>query len=90
MRVMIDPQLAMFRMALLPPKTPADTVATMRKAFAEMWTDPAFLADYARVMKTQPVLVAGDEGQKLLTEIGTIPKPIKDFLVDYSTRLTST
>jgi tripartite-type tricarboxylate transporter receptor subunit TctC len=89
MRIMIDPQLAMFRMALLPPKTPADTVAIMRKAFQEMWTDKAFLADYARVMKTEPFLVAGADGQKLLAEIGTVPKPVKDFLVDYSTRLTS-
>ena len=49
----------------------------------------AFLADYARVMKTEPVLVSGDEGQKLLAAIGTVPKPIKDFLIDYSTRMTS-
>ena len=89
LRTMIDPQLAMFRMALLPPKTPADTVAIMRKAFQEMWTDRAFLADYARVMKTEPVLIRGEDGQKLLAEIGTVPKPVKDFLVDYSTRMTS-
>jgi hypothetical protein len=89
LRIMIDPQLAMFRMALLPPKTPADTVATMRKAFQDMWTDRAFLADYARVMKTEPVLISGDDGQKLLADIGAVPKPIKDFLVDYSTRMTS-
>ena len=86
---MIDPQLAMFRMALLPPKTPASTVAVMRKAFQEMWADRAFLADYARVMKTEPVLISGAEGQMLLAEIGTVPKPIKDFLVEYSTRMTS-
>ena len=66
-----------------------DTVATMRKAFQEMWADKAFLADYARVMKTEPVIVPGDEGQKLLAAIGTVPEPIKDFLVDYSNRLTS-
>jgi tripartite-type tricarboxylate transporter receptor subunit TctC len=89
LRTMIDPQLAMFRMALLPPKTPASTVAVMRKAFQEMWADRAFLADYARVMKTEPVLISGAEGQILLAEIGTVPKPIKDFLVDYSTRMTS-
>jgi len=40
-------------------------------------------------MKTEPVLVSGDEGQKLLAAIGTVPKPIKDFLIDYSTRMTS-
>jgi hypothetical protein len=89
MRAMMDPQLAMFRMALLPPKTPADITATLRKAFNEMWTDRAFLADYTRVMQTQPVLVTGDEGQKILADIGAVPKPIKDFLLDYSNRLTS-
>lgn len=89
LRTMIDPQLAMFRMALLPPKTPADTTAVMRKAFQELWSDRAFLADYSRVMKTEPILVAGEQGQKILAEIGAVPKPVKDFLVDYSTRLTS-
>jgi tripartite-type tricarboxylate transporter receptor subunit TctC len=89
LRTMIDPQLAMFRMVLLPPKTPADTAMLMRAAFKELWTDRAFLADYTRVMKTEPVLVTGDEGQKILLEIGAVPAPIKDFLVEYSTRLTS-
>jgi tripartite-type tricarboxylate transporter receptor subunit TctC len=89
LRTMMDPQLAMFRMVLLPPKTPADTTATLRKAFNEMWTDRAFLADYTRVMQTQPALVTGDEGQKILADIGAVPKPIKDFLLDYSNRLTS-
>jgi tripartite-type tricarboxylate transporter receptor subunit TctC len=79
----------MFRMSLLPPKTPADITATLRKAFNETWTDRAFLADYTRVMQTQPVLVTGDEGQKILADIGAVPKPIKDFLLDYSNRLTS-
>jgi hypothetical protein len=86
---LIDPQLAMFRMAMLPPKTPADTTTLMRAAFKELWTDRAFLADYTRVMKTEPVLVTGDEGQKILAEIGAVPAPIKEFLVEYSTRLTS-
>jgi tripartite-type tricarboxylate transporter receptor subunit TctC len=89
LRVMMDPQLAMFRMVLLPPKTPADITATMRKSFNEMWTDPAFLADYTRVMKTQPVMVSGDAGQKILADIGATPKEIRDFLLDYSTRMTS-
>jgi tripartite-type tricarboxylate transporter receptor subunit TctC len=89
LRALMDPQLAMFRMALLPPKTPGDVTAVMRKAFQEMWTDRAFLADYARVMHTEPVQVSGEEGQKTLAEIGNVPPQIKDFLVDYSTRLTS-
>jgi hypothetical protein len=87
LRAIMDPQLAMFRMVLLPPKTPADITAMMRVAFKEMWADPAFLADYTRVMKTQPVLVSGDEGQKILAGIAGIGPQIKDFLVGYTDRL---
>jgi len=89
LRAMEDPLLAMFRMALLPPKTPADTTALLRSAFTELWTDRNFLADYTRVMKTEPVLVTGEEGQKILAGIAGVPQQIKDFLRDYSTRLTA-
>jgi hypothetical protein len=89
LRAMIDPQLAMFRMALLPPKTPAAIATMMRSAFNEMWADRAFLADYARVMKTEPVLVSGDDGQKILAGLAGIRPEITKFLVDYSNRLTS-
>src|SRR4029079_7121877 len=37
LRTIGDPQLAMFRVALMPPKTSAEAVAIMRAAFVEMW-----------------------------------------------------
>jgi len=87
LRAVMDPQLAMFRMVLLPPKTPPAIAATMRKAFKDMWADKAFLADYARVMKTQPVLVSGEDGQKILAGLGGIRPQIKQFLTDYTSKL---
>ena len=87
LRAVMDPQLAMFRMVLLPPKTPAGVTAAMRKAFKDLWADQAFLADYARVMKTEPVLVTGEDGQKILAGLGGIRPQIKQFLTDYTNRL---
>ncbi len=87
LRAVMDPQLAMFRMVLLPPKTPANITATMRKAFKDLWADKDFLADYARVMKTEPVLVSGEDGQKILAGLAGIQPKIKEFLVDYTNKL---
>ena len=53
MRAAADPQLAMFRVAAMPPKSPDDVVAAMRSAFDELWKDQDFLADYAKVLATQ-------------------------------------
>lgn len=88
LRTVADPQLAMFRVALLPPKTADETVAIMRSAFTALWTDRQFLADYSKVIKTEPILVSGDEGQKVLAQIGSVRREVKDFLVDYIARLT--
>jgi tripartite-type tricarboxylate transporter receptor subunit TctC len=89
LRATSDPQLAMFRVILMPPKAPADVVATMRAAFSEMWQDPQFLADYTKVLHIQPTLISGSEGQQVLTDLGTVRPEIKNFLIDYSNRLAT-
>jgi hypothetical protein len=88
MRAACDPQLAMFRVAALPPKSPADMVATMRSAFDALWQDQTFLADYARVIATQPIMISGREGQEILADLGNVPRPVKDFLINYTNRIT--
>jgi tripartite-type tricarboxylate transporter receptor subunit TctC len=88
MRAASDPQLAMFRVAAMPPKVPDDVVAVMRAGFDEMWKDQVFLDDYSRVLATQPVMVPGAEGQAILTDLGKVPRQIKDFLVTYTNRVT--
>jgi hypothetical protein len=89
LRAVSDPQLAMFRVALMPPKSSGEAVATMRAAFAEMWKSPQFLADYSKVIKTEPILVTGAEGQEVLNGLAMVSDDMKDFLVKYTANMTS-
>jgi tripartite-type tricarboxylate transporter receptor subunit TctC len=89
LRTIGDPQLAMFRVALMPPKTSDEAVTTMRSAFIEMWKSPQFLADYSKVIKTEPILVTGQEGQEVLAGLGRVRKEVKDFIVNYTSRMTA-
>jgi hypothetical protein len=89
LRTIGDPQLAMFRVALMPPKTSEEAVAIMRAAFVAMWKSPQFLADYSKVIKTEPILVTGAEGQEVLNGLATVRNEIKEFLLDYTNKMTS-
>ena len=40
----------------------------MRTAFTDLWKSRAFLADYSRIIKTEPILVTGEEAQKILAD----------------------
>ena len=88
LRTIADPQLAMFRVALLPPKASDEAVAVMRTAFAGLWNDRQFLADYSKIIKTEPILVPGSEGQAILARLGSVRREVKEFLVDYIGKLT--
>jgi putative tricarboxylic transport membrane protein len=87
LRAFGDPMVAMFRTALMPPKTSDELLAVMRSAFAELWKNPQFIRDYANAVKTEPVLVSGGEGQDILAALAKVKPEIKAFLVDYSNRL---
>jgi hypothetical protein len=83
-----DPQLAMYRVVVLPPKSPDNIVATMRAAFDELWKDESFLTDYSRVLATRPIMISGAEGQNILVGLGQVSRKIKDFLIDYTNHVT--
>ena len=87
LRASSDPLVAMFRTALMPPKTPSEAVAVMRSAFVELWKDPGFIRDYANVVETEPILLTGEEAQDIVAALGGVKPEIKAFLVDYSNRL---
>ena len=89
LRTVGDPQLAMFRVVLLPPQASEDATAVMRAAFIDLWKDQKFLADYSKVIKTEPILVTGKEGQAVLTGLGTIRDEMKEFIVTYTNSLTN-
>ena len=89
MRAVSDPQLAMFRVSLMPPKSAGESVAIMRAAFVDMWKDEKFLADYSKVIKTEPILVNGSEGQAVLSGVANVRREVTDFLADYTANMTS-
>lgn len=87
LRAFADPQLAMFRIALMPPKANPEALGILRKAFAEMWKNPQFLADYSRVIKTEPIFVSGSDAQSILTGLGSVRPEIKNYLVSFIDQL---
>jgi len=89
LRAFNDPTLAMFRVAMMPPKTADEAVVTMRSAFTEMWKSPQFLADYSKAIKTEPILVTAQQGQEVLAGLGNVRSDIKEFLLKYITDMTS-
>src|SRR5262249_7221446 len=89
LRALADPQLAMFRVALAPPKASGEALGTLQSAFTEMWKNPQFLADYSKVIKTDPVLVTGAEGQAILADLGTVRDELKEYLSNYASKITT-
>lgn len=87
LRASSDPLVAMFRTAMMPPKTPNEAVTTMRAAFVDLWKDPAFIRDYANVVKTDPILVSGEDAQEIVAALAKVKPEIKSYLADYSNRL---
>jgi tripartite-type tricarboxylate transporter receptor subunit TctC len=77
----------MFRTAMMPPKTPNEPVAIMRSAFVDLWKNRDFIRDYANMVKTDPILVSGEEAQEIVADLAKVKPEIKAFLLDYSNRL---
>jgi tripartite-type tricarboxylate transporter receptor subunit TctC len=87
LRTSSDPLVAMFRTALMPPKTTPEAVTIMREAFVNLWKDRDFIRDYTNVVKTEPILLTGEEAQKIVAALATVKPEIKAVLVDYSNKL---
>jgi tripartite-type tricarboxylate transporter receptor subunit TctC len=68
---------------IAPPGIPADRAAAMTKAFAQTLTDPAFLADAARIRLSLDPLT-GEEIMRLLDEAHGAPKDVIDRAAKFS------
>ena len=68
---------------IAPPGVPADRAAAMTKAFAETLTDPAFLADAAKIRLSLDPLT-GEEIMRLLDEAHGAPKDVIDRAAKFS------
>jgi tripartite-type tricarboxylate transporter receptor subunit TctC len=89
MRAFSDPLAAMFRAAMMPPKTPNEQVEIMRAAFVELWKDQEFIRDYSNIVKTTPILRTGREGQEIIAALGNVRQEIRTFVVEYTDKLTA-
>ena len=49
----------------------------------------AWQDDYSKVIKTEPILVTGSEGQAVLAGLGTIRDEMKEFILSYTNSLTN-
>jgi len=87
MRATCDPIVAMFRTALMPPKSPNEAVTVMRAAFDDLSKDRDFIRDYASVVKTEPIPVSGADAQEMVRALAEIKPETRAFLIDYTNRL---
>jgi putative tricarboxylic transport membrane protein len=86
MRAITDTLTAMFRTGFMPPNTPDEAVKTMRAAFVDLWKDQAFLSDYAKAVKSRPVMVTGEDGEEMLGKLSKVPPALKTFIGTYAKR----
>lgn len=89
LRTTSDPLVAMFRVAVLPPKTTGEPVQIMRAAFTELFKDKAFVDDYSKVVKTPPIMVSGTDAEAMIGELGKVRPEIKAYLTEYTGRLVN-
>ncbi len=87
MRAALDAQTAMFRTFFMPPKANKEAVATMRAAIQSLWKDQNFIKDYAKAVRSDPVLVSGSEGEAIMKGLGGVNQATRDFLKDYGNNL---
>ena len=72
---LISSRAAIGRPFVVPPGTPADRVAALRKAFVATMKDPAFQAD-AKKRKIWTEWTSGEEVQKVVAQMMATPKPL--------------
>ena len=65
---------------MLPPGTPADIVAAMRKAYAANWADRRTVANFTKASKSEPFWLAGDKAGALLSGYTKISPQAKEYL----------
>ncbi|MBI4292653.1 MAG: hypothetical protein HY661_14350 [Betaproteobacteria bacterium] len=74
---------SMGRTVFMPPNAPAAAVEEMRRAFEALAKDPAYIADYEKVVKFKPRFIVGAEGERIIAGLGTVSPSFVSFLRQY-------
>jgi hypothetical protein len=70
----------LLRSVVMPPGSPPEAVAEMRKALMALGTDQKFLDEYKKVIGTEPSLVRPEEGEAILERLKTVRPEVRDVL----------
>jgi tripartite-type tricarboxylate transporter receptor subunit TctC len=89
MRAAIDAQTAMFRTFFMPPKANKEAVAIMRAAIVSLWKDQAFIKDYAKAVRSDPVMVTGEDGEAIMKGLAGVKPETRTFLKDFGDGLAN-
>ncbi len=68
------------RQMLVPPGTPEEAIAALRKGVEGVVEDPKFIADAKKTMKFVPVTAIGKKGEQLFRKVVDAPPEIIDFI----------
>ena len=71
------------RMALLPPKAPAESISILRKAFDALSRDQDFLQDAITAMRFQPRFEVGEARERLFQLASQTRPEVISFLREY-------
>src|SRR5499426_1584414 len=67
------------RVALLPPKSPKESVLALRQAFTALSRDEEFIAEAKKVMRFHPRFDVGEDGERLREKVLKAPPEVVDF-----------
>jgi len=74
---------SMGRTVFMPPNAPMAAVEEMRRAFENLAKDPAYIADYEKVVKFKPRFIIGAKGEEIIASLGTASPSFVTFLRQY-------
>ena len=88
LRASSDPLVAMFRIAMMPPKTNREAVTIMRAAFVDLWKDRRFHPRlFQRREDARRSWSPATTRRSIVAALGRVKPEIKAFLLDYSNKL---
>lgn len=73
----------MLRTVLLPPGSPDEAARDLAIGFEGVMKDPAFQAEFEKVIQAPPQLIGREEGQKVIAELTKVDPKVSAFLKDY-------
>jgi len=73
----------MTRMVLMPPKSPPEAIAILRKAFDSLSKDQDFIQEAIGTMRFQPRLEVGEAGERLFKQASQVSPEVVNFLRKY-------